>query len=103
MFVTIPLVQRREAGIHLLYRDSIVILGEIEDNSLDERLDVEAGPEDRDMRGHGAELADEVVKYLTKGNFLLDVVCLRAVTEADMSANQHYAVVISDNLLHYCN
>ena len=71
MFVTIPLVQRREAGIRLLDRDSIVILGEVEDNSLDERLDVEAGPEDRDIRGDGAELADEVIKYLERGNLTL--------------------------------
>ena len=64
MFVTIPLVQRGEAGVRLLDGDGLVILGEVEDNALDEGLDVEAGSEDRDIRGHGAELADEVVKYL---------------------------------------
>ena len=82
MFVTIPLVQRGEAGVRLLDGDSLVILSEVEDNSLDQGLDVEAGPEDRDIRGHGAKLADEVVKYLENGNFTLDVVNLRPVTEA---------------------
>ena len=67
MLVTIPLVQRGEAGVRLLDGDSLVILGEVEDNSLDQGLDVESGPEDRDVRGDGAELADQVVKYLENG------------------------------------
>ena len=66
MLVTIPLVQRGEAGVRLLYGDGLIIFGEVEDNSLDQGLDVEAGPEDRDIRGDGAKLADEVVKYLEK-------------------------------------
>ena len=66
MLVTVPLVQSSEAGIRLLDGRGLVILGEVEDDPLDERLDVEAGPEDRDIRGDGAKLADEVVKYLEK-------------------------------------
>ena len=73
MFVTIPLVQRGEAGVRLLDGDGLVLLGEVEDNSLDQGLYVEAGPEDGDIRGHRAELADEVVKYLENGNVILDV------------------------------
>ena len=80
MFVTIPLIQRGEAGVRLLDRDGLVILGQVEDNSLDQGLDVEAGPEDRDIRGDGAKLADKVVKYLEKR------VKLRPDTESNMSA-----------------
>ena len=88
MFVTIPLVQRREAGIRLLDRDGLVILGEVEDNSLDDGLDVEAGSEDRDIRGDRAKLADELVKYLERGNLILD-----CQIKADMSAIEHFVVV----------
>ena len=75
MLVTVPLVQSSEAGIRLLDGGGLVILGEVEDDPLDERLDAEAGSQShREQTMHFAELVTEAAPATNQGlnviNFL---------------------------------